>query len=164
MSSASYSGNVQTLVISVLVESSRELSLAWENKVFLELTLPGLISRSSPPISMTCFFPLILSAVMVVRSGLLLRFSQLTSSVAEIASSTNLPHFLFCGYMVCRPVPIDLDSWLPTAPLCHNILLKSNRRFPPAMSAKISFEMTLSFPQPQSLCHRIYKSCFDYLP
>ena len=89
MSSASCSGNVQTLVISVLVESSRELSLAWENKVFLELTLPGLISRLSPPISMTYFFPLILSAVMVVGRSLLLRFSQLTSSVAEIASSTN---------------------------------------------------------------------------
>ena len=59
MSSTSCSGNAQTLVISALVESSRELSLAWENKVFLELTLPGLISRSSPPISMTCFFPLI---------------------------------------------------------------------------------------------------------
>ena len=163
MSSASCSGNVPTLVISVLVESSRELSLAWENKDFLELTFPGVISRSSPPISMTCFFPLILSGVMIFGSSLLLRFSQLTSSVAEIASSTK-PHFLFYGYTVCRPVPIDLDFWLLTAPLCHNILLKSNRGFPPAMSAKISFKMTLSFPQPQSLCHRIYNSCFDYLP
>ena len=66
--------------------------------------------------------------------------------------------------MVCRPVPIDLDFWLLAARLCHNILLKSNRGFPPAMSAKISFKMTLSFPQPQRLCHRIYNSCFDYLP
>ena len=49
------------------------------------------------------------------------------------------------------------------ARLCYNIRPKSDPDFPPSMSDKINFETTVFFPQTQSSCHKIYRSCFDSL-
>ena len=112
---------------------------------------------------MSCFFALILSGVMVGRSSLVtILTTQIFGSKKGLPQQTCtlLPHFLFCSYMVCRPIPIFGYS----QPHCVTTFWQNQTRaFLPQLLAKMSFETTLSFSQPQSLCHEIYNFCLPSL-